>query len=282
MAKTIANLLQEVIKRSTATVDISAAETLQDEITTEDFEAVLGNLYNIETAEAALRPKIANVIKAEALNGVDAQILEILCDGLSAEEIKSIKEETNTAAKMRKVREIYNAKSSIQAATNEPEQVKALTKALEEANAKIRANEAAKNEEFATIEANHKAELYKFRLENMINGRDDIAADKKDGRHFTPNFVSDLSELLAKEGVTVDHGTLELKKEDGTPYFTAIGEKASLHDMIGRVVLEYGYEKKSVTPERVTIEVGGEGPGQFKTVQDRMEAARRTTQVSAS
>lgn len=281
MAKTIANLLQEVVKRSKATVDFSSAETLQEEVTTENFEAVLGNLYNIDTAEDALRPKIAKVIKAETLNGVDAQILDILCEGLSPEEVEAVKSEDSTAGKMRKIREFNKAKISEKPATNEPDQVKALTKALEDANAKIRANETAKSDEIATLTANHKAELYKYRLENMISARTDVAADKKAERHFTPNFVSDLSELLAKEGITVDPDTLELKKEDGAPYYNTIGEKSSLGDMLGRVVKEYGYEKKSVTPERVTIEVNEGVPGQFKTTQERMDAARKATQVPA-
>lgn len=175
---------------------------------------------------------------------------------------------------MRKVVEFVKPKTAKPA--NEPDTVKALTKALEEAKAEIRAKDSGYAEKLAEVEANHKTELFKRDLSEKISLRTDIAADKKEGRHFTPNFVTDLNDLLAKEKIKIDHDTLKILKEDGTPYFSSTAHEVSIDDLIGRVVKEYNYEKKSVTPERVTIEVDrNQGGGQFTNVSDRMADATK-------
>lgn len=253
--------------------------TLEAEVSEDDYNAMLGGLYNLKTAEDVLKPKLESKIKAETLNGVDAQITEILAEGLSAEELEDVKAEDKTAGKMRKAVDFYKAKTVPSSKKEEPELVKSLTKALEDAKAELRAKDESHAAKLEEVEATHKTHLFNSQLEVRINGRADVAADKKTDRHFIPNFRSDLNELLGKEAIKIDPDTHKVLKEDGTPYFSKTNDEVSLDDLLGRVVKEYGYEKKSETPIRQTFETGGGDAVGFKTTEERMANARQTMAV---
>jgi len=114
MAKTLANLFSEIVKRSKISLEdkktIKAASENSAlaaiEIDDEEFTSILSNLHNLETAESVLKPSIEKSIKATVLNGFDSQIETILGEGLGDEDLNAIKGEKVTASKLRKAFEL--------------------------------------------------------------------------------------------------------------------------------------------------------------------------------
>ena len=268
MAKTLANLLSDIVKRAKLNTDdrktiktaLENSALSSIEVSDEDYDSMLENLHNLETAENILKPKISSSVKAETLNGFDAQIHEILGEGLDDSELDPIKSEKVTASKLRKAFETQKKKleAKLGKAQNsgDADLEKALRKEIKELKDSMRTAQESFDKQVKDLEANHKKTLFESKLKSLLTSRTDIADDFKQMRHFAENFKSDLNEFLAKNNIEVDHETEKLlNKETKTPYTTKTHDEVNLDWAITSVIKDFGYEKKSNVPDKVEIDI---------------------------
>ena len=268
MAKNLANLLTDIVKRAKlntddrktikAALENSALSSI--EVSDEDYDSVFENLHNLETAENVLKPKITNAVKAETLNGFDAQIIEIFGEGLDDSELDPIKNEKITATKLRKAFEAQKKKLETKLGkaqgSGDADLEKALRKEIKELKDSMKSAQESFDQKLKDTEANHKKTLFETKLQTLLTLRTDIADDFKQRRHFAENFKSDLNEFLAKNNIEVDHETEKLlNKETKTPFTTKTHDEVNLEWAIGSVIKEYKYEKKSNVPDPVEIDI---------------------------
>lgn len=268
MAKNLANLLTDIVKRAKlntddrktikAALENSALSSI--EVSDEDYDSVFENLHNLETAENVLKPKITNAVKAETLNGFDAQIIEIFGEGLDDSELDPIKNEKITATKLRKAFEAQKKKLETKLGkaqgSGDADLEKALRKEIKELKDSMKTADESYIQKMKDQEANHKKTLFETKLQTLLTLRTDIADDFKTSRHFAENFKADLNEFLAKNNIEVDHETEKLlNKETKTPFTTKTHDEVNLEWAIGSVIKEYKYEKKSNVPDPVEIDI---------------------------
>lgn len=268
MAKNLANLLTDIVKRAKlntddrktikAALENSALSSI--EVSDEDYDSVFENLHNLETAENVLKPKITNAVKAETLNGFDAQIIEIFGEGLDDSELDPIKNEKITATKLRKAFETQKKKLETKLGkaqgSGDADLEKALRKEIKELKDSMKTADESYIQKMKDQEANHKKTLFETKLQTLLTLRTDIADDFKTSRHFAENFKADLNEFLAKNNIEVDHETEKLlNKETKTPFTTKTHDEVNLEWAIGSVIKEYKYEKKSNVPDPVEIDI---------------------------
>jgi hypothetical protein len=274
MAKNLANLLTDIVKRAKlntddrktikAALENSALSSI--EVSDEDYDSVFENLHNLETAENVLKPKITNAVKAETLNGFDAQIIEIFGEGLDDSELDPIKNEKITATKLRKAFEAQKKKLETKLGkaqgSGDADLEKALRKEIKELKDSMKSAQESFDQKLKDTEANHKKTLFETKLQTLLTLRTDIADDFKQRRHFAENFKSDLNEFLAKNNIEVDHETEKLlNKETKTPFTTKTHDEVNLDWAIGSVIKDFGYEKKSKVPETVEIDLSKDPKG---------------------
>ena len=274
MAKNLANLLTDIVKRAKlntddrktikAALENSALSSI--EVSDEDYDSVFENLHNLETAENVLKPKITNAVKAETLNGFDAQIIEIFGEGLDDSELDPIKNEKITATKLRKAFEAQKKKLETKLGkaqgSGDADLEKALRKEIKELKDSMKSAQESFETKLKETEANHKKTLFESKLKSLLTSRTDIADDFKQMRHFAENFKSDLNEFLAKNNIEVDHETEKLlNKETKTPFTTKTHDEVNLDWAIGSVIKDFGYEKKSKVPETVEIDLSKDPKG---------------------
>lgn len=285
MAKNLANLLTDIVKRAKLNTDdrktIKAAlentALSSIEVSDEDYDSMLENLHNLETAENILKPKISSSVKTETLNGFDAQILEILGEGLDDSDLQELKNESKTPSKLRKAFEAQKKKleTKLGKAQNsgDADLEKALRKEIKELKDSMKTAQESFETKVKDLEANHKKTLFETKLKTLLTSRTDIADDFKTSRHFAENFKADLNEFLAKNNIVVDHETEKLlNKETGTPYTTKTHDEVNLDWAIGSVVKEFKYEKKSNVPDPVEIKIDQNPADTRKAVFDRLKA----------
>lgn len=274
MAKTLANLLTDIVKRAKLNTDdrktIKAAlentALSSIEIDESDYDSMLESLHNIDTARNILEPQITQKVKTETLNGFDAQILEILGEGLDDSELQELKNEAKTPSKLRKAFETQKKKLETKLGkaqgNGDADLEKALRKEIKELKDSMKTADESHIQKMKDLEANHKKTLFETKLQTLLTSRTDIADDFKQMRHFAENFKSDLNEFLAKNNIEVDHETEKLlNKETKTPFTTKTHDEVNLDWAIGSVIKDFGYEKKSKVPETVEIDLSKDPKG---------------------
>lgn len=274
MAKTLANLLTDIVKRAKLNTDdrktIKAAlentALSSIEIDESDYDSMLESLHNIDTARNILEPQITQKVKTETLNGFDAQILEILGEGLDDSELQELKNEAKTPSKLRKAFETQKKKLETKLGkaqgNGDADLEKALRKEIKELKDSMKTAQESFETKLKETEANHKKTLFESKLKSLLTSRTDIADDFKQMRHFAENFKSDLNEFLAKNNIEVDHETEKLlNKETKTPFTTKTHDEVNLDWAIGSVIKDFGYEKKSKVPETVEIDLSKDPKG---------------------
>ncbi len=285
MAKNLANLLTDIVKRAKLNTDdrktIKAAlentALSSIEIDESDYDSMLESLHNIDTAKNILEPQIAQRVKTETLNGFDAQILEILGEGLDDSELQELKNEAKTPSKLRKAFEAQKKKLETKLGkaqgSGDVDLEKALRKEIKELKDSMKTAQESFDAKLKETEAKHKKTLFETKLKTLLTSRTDIADDFKQSRHFAENFKADLNEFLAKNNIVVDHETEKLlNKETGTPYTTKTHDEVNLDWAIGSVVKEFKYEKKSNVPEPVEVVIDQNPKDTRKGVFDRIKA----------
>ena len=284
MAKTLANLLTDIVKRAKLNTDdrktIKAAlentALSSIEIDESDYDSMLESLHNIDTARNILEPQITQKVKTETLNGFDAQILEILGEGLDDSELQELKNEAKTPSKLRKAFETQKKKLETKLGkaqgNGDADLEKALRKEIKELKDSMKTADESHIQKMKDQEANHKKTLFETKLQTLLTLRTDIADDFKTSRHFAENFKADLNEFLAKNNIVVDHETEKLlNKETGTPYTTKTHEEVNLDWAIGTVVKDFNYEKKSNVPDKIEIDL-------LKTPKDSPDFLKKSLQ----
>lgn len=284
MAKNLANLLTDIVKRAKLNTDdrktIKAAlentALSSIEIDESDYDSMLESLHNIDTAKNILEPQITQRVKTETLNGFDAQILEILGEGLEDSELQELKNEAKTPTKLRKAFEAQKKKLETKLGkaqgSGDADLEKALRKEIKELKDSMKTAQESFETKIKETEANHKKTLFETKLKTLLTSRTDIADDFKTSRHFAENFKADLNEFLAKNNIEVDHETEKLlNKETKTPYTTKTHDEVNLDWAIGSVVKDFGYEMKSKVPEKIEIDL-------LKTPKDSPDFLKKSLQ----
>ena len=268
MAKNLANLLTDIVKRAKLNTDerktIKAAlentALSSIEIEESDYDSMLESLHNLDTARNILSPEISQRVKTETLNGVDSVILSILGEGLDEEQLNELRNEPKTPSKIRKGfdAQIKRLEAKLGKAQGEGDAdlVKSLKKELADKTQAMKMADESFNQKIKDLEANHKKTMFEGKLKALLTSRTDIADDFKTSRHFAENFKADLNEFLAKNNIVVDHETEKLlNKETGTPFTTKTHDEVGLDWAISSVVKEFGYEMKSKVPEKIEIDL---------------------------
>jgi len=268
MAKTLANLFSEIVKRSKISLEdkktIKAASENSAlaaiEIDDEEFTSILSNLHNLETAESILKPSIEKSIKATVLNGFDSQIETILGEGLGDDDLTAIKGEKVTASKLRKAFELQKTalQKKLQTAkgSGDSNREAILEKEIEKLNNEFKTAKETFEAEKNGLIANHKKDLFNVKLKQRILTKENIADDFKNARHFAENFGADLNEFMQKNKIYVNPENEELlNSETKTKFFDSQNIERNFDWVLDSVVKEFNYEKKSIVPQRGVVEV---------------------------
>jgi len=268
MAKTLANLFSEIVKRSKISLEdkktIKAASENSAlaaiEIDDEEFTSILSNLHNLETAESVLKPSIEKSIKATVLNGFDSQIETILGEGLGDEDLNAIKGEKVTASKLRKAFELQKTalqkKLKTAQGSGDSNREAILEKEIEKLNNEFKTAKETFEAEKNGLIANHKKDLFNVKLKQRILTKENIADDFKNARHFAENFGADLNEFMQKNKIYVNPENEELlNSETKTKFFDSQNIERNFDWVLDSVVKEFNYEKKSIVPQRGVVEV---------------------------
>lgn len=285
MAKNLANLLTDIVKRAKLNTDdrktIKAAlentALSSIEIDESDYDSMLESLHNIDTAKNILEPQITQRVKTETLNGVDSVILSILGEGLDEDQLNELRNEPKTPSKIRKGfdAQIKRLETKLGQAKGEGDAslVTALRKEIKELKDSMKAADEAHIQKMKDLEANHKEKMFNVDLFSEIKLRDDIAEEKKTSKHFAENFKKDLFDFLAKNNIEIDYETKKLlNKETKTPFTTKTHDDVDLSWAIASVIKSDGYEKKSNVPEPVEVVIDQNPKDTRKGVFDRIKA----------
>ena len=268
MAKTLANLFSEIVKRSKISLEdkktIKAASENSAlsaiEIDDEEYDSILSNIHNLETAEATLKPKFEKSIKASILDGIDSQIETIFGEGLAEDELSAIKGEKLTAPKLRKAFELQKAslekKLKVAKGSGDSNRESILEKEIADLNKEYKQAKETFETQKNELIANHKKELFGVKLKQRITSKENIADEFKSHRYFAENFGKDLELFLQNNKIEINPETEELlNSEKKTKFFDKQQTERDLNWVLDSVVKEFGYEKKSITPQRGTVNV---------------------------
>lgn len=274
----IAKLITDLAKRAKVSTEVTEALTgvinanglASIEVADDAYTAVLGGLYDLDSAESVIKPQVQKALKAEIFNGIDAGIKQALEGELSTDELADLEGQEGTKKKLDAALRIIKGKKP-QSSGDSDSKIANLTRALEDAKAETRAKDAEKATAISELEAKHKSDIFKIGLKADVLGRTDIAKEQKENRHFVTNFLSDLNDYLTAEGIKINPDNREILKADDTPYFDKANNKVGFEDLLTVVIDKYDYKKKSETPERREIEV--ERSGQENVIKDTIRNA---------
>lgn len=287
MAK-LANLIKDILKR--ANVDAKDVETIKSvlensevsnlDVSDEDHTKILGGIYSLETARVALKPEMMKTAKSELLDGLDSQIIAIIGEGLSDDELNSVKTEKDTIKKLRlandaKVKAL-EAKLKGAKKDGDSDQEKILRDEINALNAQTKAKVEEYEKTIVELKNSHKKEIFNLGLKSKILSRTDIADELLKQRHFAQNFEADMNEFAKSKGIEIDYESGKiLKSETKTDFLDDKGNPTDLDWMIGNVVKEFKYEKKSETPEKRTDTIEKFAIGSPEYIREQTKAANQ-------
>jgi hypothetical protein len=285
MAKNLANLLTDIVKRAKlntddrktikAALENSALSSI--EIDESDYDSMLESLHNIDTAKNILEPQITQRVKTETLNGFDAQILEILGEGLDDSELQELKNEAKTPSKLRKAFEAQRKKIIAQfkkdVKDGDPNAAEALRNEISKLNDLAKKQKEEYEAQLAKQALESKRELFNERIGNKLISRQDIADNFKTSKYFAENVMKELDLFLEKNSIEIDYKTNALlNKETKTPYHNKQHEPVDIDWAIGSVIKGSEWEKKSNVPEPVEVVIDQNPKDTRKGVFDRIKA----------
>lgn len=285
MAKNLANLITAIAKRGKLNTDdmktLKAAleNTALSSIEIDDSEhdSVLESIHNLDTARNILEPQITQRVKTETLNGFDAQILEILGEGLDDSELQDLRNEVKTPTKLRKAFEAQRKKIIAQfkkdVKDGDPNAVEALRNEILKLNDAAKIQKQEFDAQLSKQALDSKKELFNERIGNKLISRQDIADNFKSSKYFAENVMKELDLFLEKNSIEVDYKTNALlNKGTETPYRNKQHEPVDIDWAIGSVIKGSEWEKKSNVPETVEIKIDQNPVDTRKGVFDRIKA----------
>ena len=257
MPKLLSEIIQSVATKAGIAADnaelkaiVTNAEVMKVAIPDSLAASFEGNIHSLESAESSLRSKL----HAEALNGVDAYLMEIAQKefGLGDEDIKPIKESKKTNERVKllaaKVAELTEKKAGAAA----PDKAK-ITEQINALNQKIaditKANETA----ISDLTAKHLDEITSIKQDGSLSSYQYAMEVPVDVNITTAKQF--LSRAMARDGVKTVYdkttGTIKLVKQDGTDYF----------DPKTNTKINYNDYEKSVLAENKLLKVADPAAG---------------------
>lgn len=190
------------------------------------------------TREAALQdPSIRSTIKAETLNGTDAQIKEIMTGHeFDAETIAEIMKEDKSSKKLskmvEKVAELTKAKSKVGTADQS-----VLNTKIAELNAQILATKTDYETKLADEQKGRRTDRVNWELDNIYNGLDySLQTDKEISVTAAKAIISNIASKKGLRFETTENGVQILTKE-GTEHFEG-NIKVTPQDFIKKSLME--------------------------------------------
>lgn len=284
----LANLIKDILKRSNATIeDVPSIKAFLDnpeiakvEVTNEDQTKILGGIYNLETARISLKPEMMKTAKSELLDGIDSQIITILGDGLSEDDLTAVKSEKDTIKKLRLANDakVKALEAKLKGAKKDvdSDQEKILRDEINSLNVQRKAKDEDYEKTIVELKNSHKKEIFNLGLKSKILSRTDIAEELLKQRHFAQNFEADINEFAKSKGIKIDYESGKiLKSETETDFLDDKGNPTDLDWLIGNVVKEFKYEKKSETPPKGTETIEKFAIGSPEYIRQMSQAANK-------
>lgn len=214
--------------------------TLEDTLS----EKIEAGLYDLDAAKAKLRP----VLKAEILNGVDAEVMaslpEFEFDADSISEIKAIDSTTKRIKAIgAKIKDLESKKSGANKGDKEQ-----YTAQINDLKAQLANAMTAKEQEIASIKQQADSELTQFALRSQLASYA-YALDNvpKDVNVLTANQL--LSQSLSSDQAEVVYdkttGQMKLVKKDGTDFYDNTNTKVDAKTYVERVLAKNNMLKVS-------------------------------------
>lgn len=207
--------------------DIEVADTVSTQLTAEFF-----------TKEAALQnPEIRNKIKAETLNGIDAQTKELMANydfdaETQAEILKEEKSSKKLSRMVEKVAELTRAKSKVSSTDKE-----VLNKEIEKLNAQILTTKTDYETKLADEQKARKTDRVNWELDTIYNSLNySLKADKDITVTAAKAIISSVANKKGLRFETTENGVQILTKE-GTEYFES-NTKVTPQDFIKKSLIE--------------------------------------------
>lgn len=265
--------LGEFISKQAAKSGIPADEPALVELLQigEVFKANIGddlaNKINqsLMTKEAALaNPEIRGTIKAETLNGVDAEIFRNATEAqLSEEDLTALKSVENTSKRIAafygKIKELEAKK----AGSSKGADKEVFTKQIDVLNGQIRDLRDSSLKQIEDLKASHDGEITELMVKTVLSGKEyslpkEMPMDRKVSTVY--NVIKD--ELNAK-GVKIvrQDGQLKLQtKADGTPYYNESNVAMSVTDFADSVLAANGLQVVNKRQQQQQQQGGGGMP----------------------
>lgn len=237
-------------KSGIPTDDPSLVELLQ---IGEVFKANIGddvaNKINqsLMTTDAALaNSDIRNKIKAEVLNGTDAELFRLASENqLPDEDLAALKSLDNTNKRIghfvAKVKELEAKKAgSTKGADKE-----VYTKQVEELNAQIRTLRDTSTAQLNDLKAQHDGEITGLMFKTLLSGKEYSLPKEMPTDRKVSTVYGVIQDELAAKGVKIvrENGQLTLqKKADGTPYYNESNVAMSVTDFADSVLAANGLQ----------------------------------------
>lgn len=265
-------------------LDDDTKKVLED-ATDEDKIAEIGDkvLNSLGSFKGKLEAKGRN----EVYSGLDAKIFE---DGELSDIIGK--------EKFDKIKQAKGVDKHVQLTTAYKEAIKAIKAAKADAgsdkDAKAYQEQLAKlSDEFAAYKTTSAAEIEKAKAETKAQYDADILqeklfnvavskgnlADAYKGEKFVRKMVvSEMLDKVAEKGLKLDPKTLNVTKEDGTPYFISGGKPYQIENLIEETIQE-DWRKKSEPAPSGTIPAGNGngGAGGYVRIDPIKAAAQKSS-----
>jgi hypothetical protein len=200
------------------------------------------------TKEAALQdPGIRSQIRAEALNGIDAQTKELMTSyEFDAETMAEILKEDKTSKKLskmvEKVAELTKTKAKAGSADKD-----VLSKKIEELNGQIATVRSTYETKLAEEQKGRKTDRINWELDNIYNGLDySLQADKEISVTASKAVIAGLAAKRGLRFETTESG-IQILTKDGTEHYEN-NIKVTPADFIKKSLMENKMLKVSDTP----------------------------------
>lgn len=136
--------------------------------------------------------------------------------------------------------------------------------------------DAAKALEAAKVEVASKydAEILSEKLYNVAATKGNLADGYKDEKFIRKMVVSEMLDKATEKGLKIDPKTLEIKKEDGTPFFVGGGKQYGIDALLEETISENWRKKSDSTPADQVSAGGGQKSVYVKADPIRGAASR--------
>jgi hypothetical protein len=231
------------------------------------------SLMNIEAAKN--NPEVRKAARAEALNGVDSKITDLL-EELGIEDASEILEEKNSYEKIAKLTRTVKALEEKKAKTAKTPEKEALEKKIDELNRELNAaktNITKKEQEWQDL---RDGDLTNFEIQKKLLGKDYALPKEMDADLKVTTAYSAINKALASKELKIvrENGQLIIKTKDNLKAYSDTNEELQLDSYIDGVLAQNKLLKvndsnsEETGKNQQTVPAGGGEKGNMQIVSD--------------